>query len=96
MEFKEFEQIILNVKKSWERVGTLSDVTKCDMFVDLAGPLIDEVVDLLEYIFEDENSWIAYWMFDLNFGENYVPGKVLENGKEVPLKTIEDLWDILQ
>lgn len=95
MEYEEFEKIIVVLKDSFKRVGALSDVTDCDLFVDLTGPLVDQLVDLLAHVFEDDLSWISYWIFDLNFGENYVPGMVMTNGHNVPLKTIEDLWNLL-
>ena len=95
MEYEEFEKIILSVKESCDRVDKLSDVTDCDLFIDLTGPLIDQIVGILEHVFEDDLSWISYWMFDLNFGESYAPGKVMTGGHDVPLKTIEDLWNLL-
>jgi hypothetical protein len=97
MEYSEFEKVILVLQASCQRVDVLSDVTDCDLFVDITGPLFDEIINLLERIFHDEEyAWISYWVFDLNYGENYMPGTVQIDGKDVPLKTIKDLYNLLK
>ena len=54
------------------------------------------VIDLLEFIFNDENQWINYWIFELEFGERYGDGDVKnENGEDIPLRTAEDLYNLL-
>lgn len=96
MNYIEFEKIMLALKASLERVDTLTNVTDCDLFLDIAGPLVDQIVDLLEHIFHDEEcSWVSYWLFELKCGEKYVPGMVQITGQNVPLKTIKDLWNVL-
>lgn len=54
-----------------------------------------EVTKYLKAQFNDEFDWISYWMWELNFGENWKPGTVTENGNDIPLKTIDDLWNLL-
>jgi hypothetical protein len=96
MNYIEFEKIMLALKASLERVDTLTNVTDCDLFLDITGPLVDQIVDLLEHIFHDEEcSWVSYWLFELKCGEKYVPGMVQITGQNVPLKTIKDLWNVL-
>ena len=54
------------------------------------------VIDLLEFIFNDKDQWINYWIFELDFGKNYEDGYVKdEHGEVIPLKTTEDLYDLL-
>lgn len=54
------------------------------------------VIDLLEFIFNDENQWISYWIFELDFGKDYEDGWVTQKDETViPLKTVEDLYDLL-
>ena len=51
---------------------------------------------LLEFIFNDENQWISYWIFELEFGERYEDECIKwEDGEVIPLKTAEDLYDLL-
>ena len=44
---------------------------------------------------EHGQSWIEYFLWELNFGEEWKPGTVTENGKDIPLKTTDDLWNLL-
>lgn len=54
------------------------------------------VIYLLEQIFHDaENQWISYFMFVLDFGTKYQDGCVTEDHRIVPLRTPEDLYDLL-
>ena len=54
------------------------------------------VIDLLEFIFNDENQWINYWIFELEFGKDYEDGDAKDaDGSNIPLKTVEDLYDLL-
>ena len=56
----------------------------------------ETVIDLLEYIFNDEGEWIQYWTFELDFGKRYEDGWVKrKDGTTIPLKTAEDLYDLL-
>jgi hypothetical protein len=96
MNYNEFEKIMVALKGSLERLDILTNATDRDLFLDIMGPLVDQIIDLLEHIFHDEEcSWVSYWMFELDFGEKYVPGMVQITGQNVPLKTIKDLWNIL-
>lgn len=54
------------------------------------------LLTLLEIAVEDEDSWISYWLYDLQCGEKYKPGSVKIYGKNTRLKTPGDLWRILQ
>lgn len=54
------------------------------------------VIDLLEFIFNDKDQWISYWIFELDFGKDYEDGWVTQkDGAVIPLKTVEDLYDLL-
>ena len=54
------------------------------------------VTDLLEFIFNDKNQWINYWIWELEFGKRYEDGKIKdENGEDIPLRSVEDLYDLL-
>ena len=64
---------------------------------EIYPPMCTEtVIDLLEFIFNDENQWISYWVGELSFGKDYEDGYVKdEHGEVIPLKTTEDLYDLL-
>lgn len=63
--------------------------------------LEDTVVKLLEEIFHcpiDKyvGSDISYFIYDLNFGQNWEPGMIIdENGNDIDLSTAEKLYDYL-
>jgi hypothetical protein len=96
MEYKEFESYINKLKESSDRLDKISEATECDIFIDLAGPLTDIIIGLLETYFEDEGGWISYFIFDLDFGKQYRPGMISIDEKDVPLKTVEDLYRIIK
>lgn len=59
--------------------------------------LLTTIVNLLEIATDDvENGWISYWLWELNCGKDYKDGCVIKKNNNVPLKTIEDLWNLLR
>lgn len=56
--------------------------------------LLEIIVDAMD---DRESDWISYYIYELEWGENPSGLKVYEeDGKtEIPLETLEDLWDIL-
>lgn len=56
----------------------------------------ETVIDLLEFIFNDKNQLIKYWIWELGFGVDYEDGDVKDpDGSIIPLKTTEDLYNLL-
>jgi len=54
--------------------------------------LIEQMCD----ISSDYDNDLSYFVYDLDFGRNWHPGMVTdENGEDVPLSTIDNLWDLL-
>ena len=44
---------------------------------------------------DEENDWIGYFIWGQNWGKNNKPGNVKIRGKNIPLKTVDDLYNIL-
>lgn len=44
---------------------------------------------------DHDESWIEYFMWELDFGKNYSKGCIIIDGIDFKLKTAEDLWDLL-
>ena len=54
------------------------------------------MLDVLEEIFQDKNHWIAYYIYELDYGNAYKPGMInYDDGRDVPLRTPQDLWNLL-
>lgn len=56
--------------------------------------LESNAVELLKVITNDMGGWIDYWIYDLDFG-NKDMGYPEINNRRFYLKTIRDLWDLL-
>ena len=98
MSKESFCEVIDNYKSMWNFTDDMNEVFKkynCDG--EVYPPMCTEtVIDLLEFIFNDKNQWISYWAFELEFGKDYEDGYVKdEHGEVIPLKTTEDLYDLL-
>lgn len=53
------------------------------------------LVSLLEHLSNDDDEWIRYYIYELDYGKKYEPGTVKIDSKPVKLETIEDLWNLL-
>lgn len=58
---------------------------------------MSSLLELLHLFFEkDSDEWISYFCFELDFGRKYKDGMITDkNGKNIQLKTIDDLYDLL-
>ena len=56
-----------------------------------------KVIELLEYIMDDTNHWISYFIYDLDFGNKHEIGNTFwnDNGEPIPLGTPEELYNFL-
>lgn len=92
-------------KDTMERIqgmdALLNDVDevfrKHGSYIEVDGlPGQDLCIELLGKIFHDVNGWIPYWIYDLEYGNEYRNGWVTEaDGTTIPLKTSEDLYRLL-
>jgi hypothetical protein len=67
---------------------------------DFGGFCISRVEEfcskVIKLSFDDKFEWISYYMYDLEWGKKYKKGSVTDkNGKNIPLKTLEDLYKLL-
>lgn len=95
----DFCSIINDLKRNDEFLDDIGDVFRKYKREDqvYSTGLEDTVVSLLEIIFKDkENQWLAYWIWELNYGEAYNDGDVTEeDGTIISLRTAEELYDFL-
>jgi hypothetical protein len=57
----------------------------------------NQLIKLLRIEMNDDHdeSWIDYYIDELDFGRSWKPGKVVIDGKDVRLETPNDLWNLL-
>lgn len=57
----------------------------------------NQLVKILKVAFRDDHkdSWIEYYMWELDFGKEWKKDSITVKGKSVKLKTAEDLWELL-
>lgn len=95
MDLEDFSNIMETVRKSSRKLDEILDVVLSSTLENLYDALFDVILNLLEIHFDDTDSWISYWVFDLDFGKKYKKGKVVINGQETKLESIEDLYKVL-
>ena len=59
--------------------------------------LQDQLIKIIQIAMNDlhRNSWIEYYIWELNFGTKYYKGCVKIEGEDFELITPSDLWDLL-
>ena len=90
-----FSELINAVKNHSAYIWNLYKDYGIDFVNSPVMEIENEITKYLKSQFNDKCDWISYWMWELNFGENWKPGTVTENGNDIPLKTIDDLWNLL-
>lgn len=91
-------QMLAGVLYNKSMLGTKVDLayTIEDIISDpeMRDVLIDIIVDAMD---DNDNEWIYYYIYELEWGEKNDQLKVYKEDKvtEIPLTTLEDLWNIL-
>lgn len=76
------------------RVGAKGDVDFREL--DEVIELVVGMIEMLEQMMEDISGDIMFFMFGLDFGESYEPGRVVdEEGNEIDFSTAEKLYEYL-
>lgn len=91
-------------KFQWSVLELIRDINKkgedgdmCDMGAMMYPDCSDALLELLEAIMDDnEDEWISYFCYELDFGNEWCEGCCTdEKGNDIPLQTIDDLWNVL-
>lgn len=93
--FNTFERCIEQIKECFEFFDSLYALG-----IDTAELPFDRVcgdlVDLLEIEMGDtRNHWISFFIYNMDFGNRADEVTVMNNGKEISLSNIEELWELL-
>ena len=98
MSKESFCEVMDDYKSMWSFTDDLNELfDKYESDGNVYPPMCTEtVINLLEYIFYDVDGWIRYWTFEVDFGKDYEDGDAKDaDGINIPLKTTEDLYDLL-
>ena len=97
--FEQFSDCIEAIQDEMKREDKINDVLSNEFALErtmLYNPLLSEYIKLLRDIFKDEGDYIGYYVYDLDFGRDYHEGDIQdENGQNIPLLTVEDLYNLL-
>lgn len=99
-----------NILSKEKFIATINGLKEYDNFEDELNRLIYKygegyvilsdvsflLIEALRKMYEDDNGWISYFCYELEFGGKYEPGMIKErNGDEIKLQTPEDLYNLL-
>lgn len=94
--FNEMMEFIKERSKAGDAINEVLDKEDLSCFSNIYDKYEIKVIEWLERIMNDtENSWISYWVYSLDFGNSWREGTVTENGQDIPLKTSDDLYNLL-
>lgn|GEM_PF-1614840 len=63
--------------------------------VNSSNKIYDALYLVLEEAMHDTSQWISWWIYEMDYGEKAKKGSVTMNGKDIPVKTIDDLYNLL-
>lgn len=96
MKLDQFEKAINTIENIYKLNDSIDKVFKVEGFCTFTFEIIDSIINILEIHFNDtENKWIDYWIYELDFGKKAKDNSVMLNNVNVPIKTVEDLYNIL-
>lgn len=96
LSLESFKKYIAIIRRDEEVCENIYDASRhtVDLYETFESPCA--VVNLLGLMMHDTNDWIGYWIYEMEYGEKYFKGCVThENGVEIPLHTVEDLYNFL-
>ena len=82
-----------------DKMGNVDDAMK-NLCPDFGGFYIPEVfsiiMDVLKEMFQDEDDWLEYFVYELDFMNHYMQGDVLDkNGHPIEFHGWGDVYDFL-
>lgn len=98
---KQFTEILTIIQEDNSNINRLDrifhDSMKNDFVCGAAffNPrLTSAIISFIDSQFSPECDWVAYWVHDLNCGQNAEAMQVeTDDGHFIKLETIDDLWD---
>lgn len=91
---KEFSDTIQTIIDVMETNAKLEGLLDCSV-IEYNHRLGAVAVSLLSNVMNDEYDWINYWLWEIDCGRRDDLGAFEADGTPIPMKTIDDLYNIL-
>ena len=97
MNKSDFVDVINAIKTYNNKINNIQTVLEenCEDVIFWPPSLEDALIKVLEDSFNDNTDIIGYFVYELEFGTQWKPGCIEENGKDVKMQTPEELYDYL-
>lgn len=94
---EQFVKTISEIKEYHRKLNNIQTVLEenCEDTIFWPPSLENTLVEVLKDSFNDETDIIGYFIYELEFGDQWNPGCIEENGKDVKMQTPEELYDYL-
>ena len=96
---KQFTTFIEGIDKFYKREEQLNrafgEFNTSYTIVEFCPEIVDSILQFLKEVFEDEDDWIGYWIYELEMGNRKDLGCFYKTGESIKLDTIEDLFNFL-
>lgn len=98
LSFESFKSYLDSIRNLWSFEDEMNTVIRThggdDCSIWPSG--WTDILSLLEFIFNDKEEWISYWIYELDWGKEYEDGSILnKNGSVIKLETEKELYDFL-
>lgn len=93
-----FVDVMNKLKVLDEKMNNV-DVAMKELSPDFSGFYIPQILnialEILRDVFDDNDDWISYFMFELNWLHYYKTGCVSINGESIDLSTWDKVYEFL-
>lgn len=86
---------LISIKKDEDNLNEAFKKFEPDFNYISFGSYENLCVNTLRDAMDDEADWIGYWLYDLEFGTKAKKTSVKKDGKNVPIKTLSNLYDCI-
>ncbi len=95
-----FKKAIEAIKKQSEKelkfCDALEDIIDGRFVPEMSTDILHALIECLEDTMSDKDEWISWWIYEKDFGKNKKMTAHYENGKNIKLDTVEDLYKFLK
>lgn len=94
----DFCNAIAAIRSFWDKIREIEDTLGITFDECPITNIVNSYIDTLSSImgdYSDEDSWINYFCWELDFGRDWEPGCAEIDGKDYPLSNSGELYELL-